>query len=96
MLKSMLFLSLYIIAGAGSWGAYIFISEKDASIKNLTQIAKDLVPEIELNPKKENSNIVSRWKDYDGNWNYEKAPYSELTFNNYDEELKKLPDRVDR
>lgn len=93
MFKSILFLSLYIIAGVFSWGAYSFLSEEDASIESLAKMANELAPEVNLTSKKETTNIVSRWKDYDGNWNYEKAPFSELTFNNYDEELKNLPDR---
>ena len=93
MIKSILFLSLYTVAGVGSYGAYSFISKQDSSLNSLSAIVSQAThfnPEIEKIINPETSNIVYRWKDHKGNWNYEDAPYSELTFKNYEDELKFL------
>ena len=91
MVKSVLFLSLYTAAGIGSWGAYSYIAEEDASINTLRQIVSEQIStRTETQADSKVSNIIYRWQDYKGNWTYEDAPYSELTFDNYEEELKFL------
>lgn len=93
MIKSMIFLSLYTAAGIGSWGAYSYISEEDASIKTLSNLVTEQIgPKIgiESTTDPKTSNIIYRWQDYKGNWTYEDKPYSELTFDNYEDELKFL------
>jgi len=91
MVKSMIFLSLYAVAGVGSWGAYSFISEQDTSLDTLTKIAHEYKSDLKSQiTEEESSNIVYRWKDAKGTWNYEDAPYSELNFKDYEDELKFL------
>lgn len=90
MIKSVLFLSLYTAAGIGSWSAYSFISDQDTSLNSLTKLAAQVQPALTGKDSPDSSNIVYRWKDYKGNWTYEDSPYSELSFENYEDELKFL------
>jgi len=90
MIKSVLFIFLYATAGIGSWSAYSFISEQDSSINSLTKLAAQIQPELADKKSTDTSDIVYRLKDYTGNGNHEDSPYSELSFDNYEDELKFL------
>lgn len=88
MIKFVVFLSLYAAVGIGSWSAYTYMTNQDTSIDSLKQFVTKIQPLIETNSEKNNS--VYRWKDYQGNWNYENTPFTELKFDSYEEELKFL------
>ena len=90
MIKSVIFLSLYTAAGIGSWGAYSFITEQDSSLDSLSKLAAQIQPVTKSAEEQDVSNIIYRWKDYKGNWNYEDSPYSELSFDSYEDELQFL------
>ena len=88
MIKFVVFLSLYAAVGIGSWSAYTYMTNQDTSIDSLKRFITKIQPLIETDNEKNNS--IYRWKDYQGNWNYENTPFAELKFDDYEEELKFL------
>ncbi len=93
MIKAILFLSLYTIAGIGSWSIYSYIANEDTSLDALAKLANTQLSHNsgqQQAPAPQLTNIIYHWREYEKSTESKNTNYAELSFQNYEEELKFL------
>jgi len=84
MIKPLVFISLYTIAGLGGWEAYTNINKDESSEKTA------LVEEHAIEFVSPVNKTIHRWKDHKGKWQYSDTVKTVKSYDSYAKELQLL------